>query len=411
MVAIFNLSEDEISSDSFINFSLLLFRTVFLDFHSQKENANLRHKIVYIARNVIFKILLFSYGLGISSFVAYCVNADSFYEASGSIPNIATLSTLWIKVITTFLHKNDLQKIFVQLRNLFARRAEESKNHKVKGYLDTYHRVVKTYGATFLIGSLQNFVPIIPFFFYGTMSLSVKSWYPFDEHQPKNFIFAWVWINYIICSGLLLLLATDSLLYGLITVIVMEFDILNQDIKSIRFTPSHERQKKTESFVSRHNELLDICERLQNIYSFTFLIIFVITSMILCFVFFQISTASDIITAGFYISYAAVMGGQVLLLCFFGQKLTDASESINNGIYDCGWEDFNDHGYKKQFILVMIRAQKMTRLTAMKFVSISLESFTTVRNLMSTKKKSLFMSLSGLNNNGLIFYIAEKCLF
>lgn len=72
------------------------------------------------------------------------------------------------------------------------------------------------------------------------------------------------------------------------------------------------------------------------------------------------------------------MGVPILLLCSFGQKLTNSSESVANGVYDCGWEDIKDEAFKKQLQLIIIRARRAKKLTAMGFADISLETFTRV---------------------------------
>ena len=97
--------------------------------------------------------------------------------------------------------------------------------------------------------------------------------------------------------------------------------------------------------------------------------------MTLCFAIFQLSTATDFYVYGFYICYLGIFGGQVLLLCFYGQKLIDSSVSIAEGAYQNEWETLGDNGYKKFLILTIAQAHKSKRLTAMNFAEISLQSF------------------------------------
>ena len=61
--------------------------------------------------------------------------------------------------------------------------------------------------------------------------------------------------------------------------------------------------------------------------------------------------------------------------CFFGQMLMDSSEQLVEGIYDCGWEKLSDLKVKKSLILMMMKAQKMTKLKVLNMVEISLEEF------------------------------------
>lgn len=99
----------------------------------------------------------------------------------------------------------------------------------------------------------------------------------------------------------------------------------------------------------------------------------------MCFVAFQLSPArNDFSTYTFYIPYLSMICGQILLLCVFGQNLKDSSEAVADGVYDSGWEDFADNDFKRQLVIIILRAQRPKRLTAMNFAEISLTSFTSV---------------------------------
>ena len=99
----------------------------------------------------------------------------------------------------------------------------------------------------------------------------------------------------------------------------------------------------------------------------------------MCFIAFELSLASaKVATYAYYMPFLCMTVGLIFLLCVFGQKLIDSSEAVAEGIYDSGWEDFDEHAFKKQFILILLRAQKAKKFTAMNFATISLPSFTTV---------------------------------
>lgn len=231
--------------------------------------------------------------------------------------------------------------------------------------------------------SFSAILEIFSFLINGSTHLTVQLWYPFDMHQKEFFPLAWLsvaWVGYVMVFGLL---SSDSLLYGLITVIVMEFDFLKLDFMAIQFEKDEdqedhtEKKKRFKSLISRHEKLIELIGRLERMYSAIFLIVYIISSIILCFSAFKALLATQTSTLLFYGTVMSIMGGQVLLLAFYGQKLIDSSESIADGIYNCGWENFDDD-LKKQCILVMLRSQKACRLTALGFFNVSLESTTLV---------------------------------
>lgn len=385
MEAISETPESEINFKSFVKFSLLLLRLIYFDFDLKKETLRLKDKFVYCARTIGFIFCLFCYGLSICSHVAYFFANSHKFNNTISLANALASFLIGCKLVINIMRSKDLLQIFEDLTEIGANQDFDDRNHTVKRYLDGYHRIMKFYALSFITVSIPSVLKIIPYLVNGSISMTVNYWYPFDPYCIEYYPLAWLWINWIAYIVLVGLLGADSLLYGLITVVVMEFDILKTDLMNMAAVKPFETNSKIKQLIDRHKRLLNISNRLQDIYSLTFSFVFVISSSILCFAIFQMTMHSDISAFWFYISYIGVMGGQGLLLCFFGQKLINSSESIAKGVYDCCWEDSSDVVYKKSLILIMIRSQKVTRLTAMEFADISLESFTSVSYRKFTK--------------------------
>jgi 7tm Odorant receptor len=171
---------------------------------------------------------------------------------------------------------------------------------------------------------------------------------------------------------------SDSLLYALITMITMEFDILKDDLMNLKLPPKGDGLEIIRNFSDRHNKLLGLGEKLQNIFALSFFFSCTISSLVLCFVAFQLSRASDVSTYSLYVPYLSLMAGQILLLCFHGQKMINASQSVADGVYNCGWENFDDESFKRQLLLIIIRSQRPKKLTALNFADVTLGSFTSV---------------------------------
>jgi hypothetical protein len=73
------------------------------------------------------------------------------------------------------------------------------------------------------------------------------------------------------------------------------------------------------------------------------------------------------------------------LQCDYGQMLKDASLSVADGIYESGWENLEDEKLKKMLMMIIMRSQKSSALTAMKFNEINLEQFAKVKFLKLKK--------------------------
>lgn len=265
-----------------------------------------------------------------------------------------------------------------ELREIFASRGNKGSRYITKKYLDGYLRIAKMFGAlSFYIFLAVSFPPIISLIIFGEMKPSLNYWFPIDIFRWKIFPLALLWMDLAAYFFSIFQLGTDMLLYALITVIAMEFDFLKGDFRELGLEASLDRVKRTMILIDRHNKLLELSDKLQDIYSPIFLLGFVISSVIECLVLFQLLTVESE-SNSFLLPFLVLMGCQILLLCIFGQKLITSSSEVADGIYDCDWVDFDDIDSKKKIILILMRGQRSKKLTAMKFADVSLESFKNV---------------------------------
>ena len=376
----FSTPEDEINFETFTKFSFFVFRLALFKFEPLKGTESVREKIVHFLKATYFKLCLVVQCWALLSFtLIMIINAENVLEFARYFANTMTGFLVTQKALSTFIFKKDLWNIFQDVQLMFDRRAGQNKKYGIKKYLDRYNRLIKFYSASSVLVFIPIIWPPIQYFLFGTMKLSpVDFYYPFDAYQPGNFYYASISCAFICFNSLIFLFSPDSLLYGLITIISMEYDVLKIDVMNIGNLKQQEQEDQLHEVINRHNKVLDLSTKLQKVYAFTFMSSFFVSSLILCFVVFQLSTAKKFATFMMYVPYLTLIGGQVLLLCMFGQKMIDSSESLLEGIIECGWEDFEDNDLRKKMILVILRAQKLQRFSAMGFADISLESFTSV---------------------------------
>lgn len=376
---IFNIHEDEITFDSFIKFSIISFKIVFIEFEPIASDLSFGKRLTYWAKTLMAVMFFVSSALAFSQPMVYAVTSDSFVEGTRALLDASSMFLVTMKPIITFVNKNVIWEICQEMNLLFNSRDNRNGKYKIKAYLDSFQGIVKVCGLFIAALLIPVFYTIVPYLIDGTMKLSAPFWFPFNPFQLETFPIASFWIDYIGVLDLFFLLASDSLLYSLMTTISMELDILKNELINLSLTPNDERKYKTVKLIDRHNKLLDLSAKLQDIYAPTFLGCFVVTSIILCICLFQLSTGdNDTTDIMLYVPYLGIFSGQIFLLCMFGQKLIDSSSSIADGIYNCDWIDNDDIDFKKSVLMITIRAQKPIQLTAMKFAKVSLESFTAV---------------------------------
>lgn len=376
----FNSTGDQIKFKSFTKYSLFLFGILHLNFKPIKEGVSLKDKVVRSAKLIYYIFCLVNHALAVVSILVYtAVHSDSFEAASITFTNFLFMMLIGLKSLATFVRREDIWEIFQEIELIQERARDLSRKYDSKKFLDEYRLYMKLYSAPCIISFLPLFIPFILYFTMDVMELPTPFWFPFDIYQPKVFPIVLTWTYYVSFNTDVFLLAVDMFLYALLTVIIMEFHNLKIVLMAIGLTPRERRARRFKELIDHHNKLLNLCDRMQEIFAPIFLATITISSLILCSILFQLSIMDiNLAAIGFFVTYLLIMGGQSFLLCVYGQKLMNASESVADGIYDCGWEDFAGTDFKMNIALIIQRGQKAKRLAAMSFANISLESYTTV---------------------------------
>lgn len=319
----FNPTEQEINFDSFIKFPVFCFKLALFDFEPLNESPTILARLQSFLRTSFNALsILAGFLVGELSLCMYSLLiADNFVAASANVPNIVTAVLIYYRAFVTFKRRRSLWNIFEELRSVFAAHGHENSKYKIKQYLDGYHLLIRIYAfcINFISGPLIV-LPTVAYALSGTMKLSVNYWFPFDAFTPGNFPLALVWTDLIAWISATCLVSVDSLLYALITVISMEFDVLKFDFMDINLIPMEKRSEQLKILVERHNsKLFEISDKLQDIFESTFLLSFGITSLVLCYIAFIVSNTSDLAVYSFNGTLLSIVCGQMLLLCFYGK--------------------------------------------------------------------------------------------
>ena len=377
-----NSDNDEINFDSFTKFTLLSFRMILFDFQCLDENATLKMKAKYYGKKFFNMFAIVSCIFGALQIITFgIVNSGNFDVLIRAISDAAAYISASLNGVILILQKNNIRKIVAELKILFESRNKDLNEGslKMKGYLDGYNRIMKTFAAIIIFGNLACGAFWLPYSINGSVYYAVNFWFPFDEYRVAIFPFVQLYTQLMAFLAFSFILVPNSLLLVLVTVITMEFGFLNSNLKLMKLKKNEIAINMT-YFIDRHNKLLDICETLKVMFEPILLCNFLISSLIMCMISFQLlTTASNTLTHMIDILYIATFATQIWLLCFFGQKLIDSSSAVGDKIYGCDWTDLDNNEFKKQMIIVMIRAQRPMKLTAMGFADISLETFTAVK--------------------------------
>jgi hypothetical protein len=91
-------------------------------------------------------------------------------------------------------------------------------------------------------------------------------------------------------------------------------------------------------------------------------------------------TAEDFGQLSNFLSFLIAVLIQKFLICNGGQRLINSSQGIADAVYQTNWIEIKDLSIRKDLQLVMVQAQKGSRVTAGKFMTISLKSYKRILN-------------------------------
>ena len=297
-----------------------------------------------------------------------------------ALPQLSSTSMVIFKCATVYRNKSNISEVFNKMSRVFPKEKKLQQKYNIRRYYKSYSRFARIYAFLFMVPCILVLtVPLIKMVTSGVATLPLNIWLPFDYDSNAVYVIAYLWTIWTCSNSVIFLIAIDTLMFVLISLVSMEFDILKIDLVNLKDLEASQAGIKTAQLVERHNVLINCGKTLERIFSPSFLYNFVLSSFVICLTAFQYTTSKDIFERIFNGSYCAAMLNQILLLCYFGQKVIDSSESIAGGAYDSGWEKIKNIKVTKALYMIIHRAQTPNKLTAMGFKEISLISFTTVK--------------------------------
>lgn len=366
-----------IEFSEFVAFPLQCFRAYGLTPHETSDGGKwkkLRQAYLFFA--------LANMSVSIALMVIYvCKNISNLVLVAQNAPPYGYTALAVLKSIAIYLHKNEFSDLLETLRDLFPKTKDDQKAFKVRSYLNGYKRMERVFASLLSVVFIGFIiVPIVKLILTRGRDnkLPIETWYPFDEYDPRFYSLVVIWLSVLSVIGNAALIAPDLILYAFIILICMQFNILGERIRELKIVPKADVRKKLVELVEMHKTLIRLSKRVEDIYSIPIFFNFFGSSILICFVGYQMSVGVDlesILKASNLLSTALI---QILMLCYYGSKLTTASEVVCEAVYDSGWNTRIKKKLDIDLMIMLHRSQTPTAITAYKFSTVSLNVYTTV---------------------------------
>ncbi|KAM7359177.1 putative odorant receptor 92a [Cochliomyia hominivorax] len=291
------------------------------------------------------------------------------------------------KMFSVAMGRKTLLKVLKDLEHLFPRTAKERQNFKVsQGYeFIIQHLKIMVYShwsitIMFIIFPIvQSTVEYIKTGIFIARTPYIMT-YPFDVSHDWPFIFAY---GSQVLGGLSIscyFVASDTLLLSTIYLVILQFQYLCFRITNFKAQNFEKDIKELKDILEKHCRLNDFAQRVNNVFSLSILLNYIISIMVIVFIGVQIFSVSDLLDITKFMGFFTSATVQVYYVCMFGTILKKNSSLVGESFMGQEWYNA-DVRYQRILIMAIARSQRPAHLTAFKFFTISMESFS---NLMTT---------------------------
>ncbi|XP_023299035.2 odorant receptor 13a [Lucilia cuprina] len=265
-----------------------------------------------------------------------------------------------------------------------------------------------------------------------------KMLFPYNAHRGWRYVATYIFTSFAGICVVTTLFAEDSIFGFFITYTCGKFKILHERIDNIvidAYFMARNRQDDKEiqwlylRLLNRiaydHNKLIEFANRLENFFNPILLVNFTISSILICMVGFQLVTGKDMFIGDYvkFLVYISSSLSQLYVLCWNGDSLIQHSTETAQHLYNCNWEGENlyltsaiskyqmakenaknskntlskslkhqnlwndlhnihfipaNKQFRQNLEIMIMCSQRPVKITALKFSTLSLQSFTAI---------------------------------
>ncbi|RLZ02265.1 Odorant receptor 55 [Cephus cinctus] len=226
---------------------------------------------------------------------------------------------------------------------------------------------------SFTTVTLQLIVPLTP--------LSESRAFPYPSHYWFDYqsspYYEIVYTLKIFSSTILAAcnVTVDGFIIILIMHVIGQLELVSEHIRNMEVMKS-----TIETCVQRHRVVIWMAETLENSFNLVFLCHFMVSAIVMCLAGYSLmksverNESLESVISMFFIGSIAF---HLFLYCYVSDKLTEKSLQVGYSAYCCNWYQ-HECKQSKPLLILMIRSSRSLKLSAGKFIVLSLENFTDV---------------------------------
>lgn len=298
------------------------------------------------------------------------------------------VSSTFLKILIIKLNKSQISELLNELSFQSRININNSNECRLKNELKGFLKLMKFY-------SIQSFLIVFLILVYTTKVLIFEGpryeplifWIPIEITTKFRFISVSLhnFLSTLLC--LIAKVSTDWLLYSIITNVSLKYKSFCDDIKECLNKPDISIGVIKPLF-EQHNNLIKMCCRVEDIYSPILLCEIFLCSFTIGSYALNLVLTDDLVQSVLMIISFGLLSNQTIVPFYFGQRLITSSNKIFEEIYNCNWYLIRDLKVRKMILLMVMKAQRPDKLTAMKIREVSFKTFRKVHKNINVERSS-----------------------
>ncbi|XP_023292433.2 odorant receptor 82a [Lucilia cuprina] len=307
---------------------------------------------------------------------------DNLQLATASL-SICFTNILTVIKITTFLSykwrfvalMTKLETMYQELKDSAAKIILESANSTAIMVVKLYWISVCSTGTYFMMSPVLKIIWSKIRKTNAAWELPMPMRFAFDFETFPGYEFAYIYTGLVTLSVVMYAVATDGLFVSFAINLVSHLKILQKSIENNTFLKSDEElHKDLKSYIEYHNLILSLYNELRDIYSPIVFGQFLMTSLQVCVIVYQMVTHMDtilvlIINCTFLTSILL----QLFIYCYGGEILKLESLMVGISVQLSNWYNLKP-AHRRMLVLLMLRSQREAIIKA-GFYEASLANF------------------------------------
>lgn len=266
--------------------------------------------------------------------IGFATKPKNFVANLAIVPLVSYTIIGLEQILSVYRQRERIIRLVVALRELFMRHtAQDLARYNYETFKQRGRKLQVSYAISYITLIMTfNFISIgrsiVNFFVenYWFLELPYAVWYPFNVRDNRVFLIAYmqqlIWgftcIIGVLAINLLLSTLTDQLCFA--------FYALGTDMRALvlRRESGKENVARISRMVQQHNAIIELAQEFGEIISFTLLMNFLLISVVMCTVGFQVIATESVSESLKFLLFLMVCLLQTLSLSYFGNCIIDA---------------------------------------------------------------------------------------